>query len=96
MKLMLIIIHINFFSFHTFYLDSYAKDLFSKRIFGSKEIHLDGSHIDPNDLPHGKLRYIKAFNPSTRLVPKEEPRSYLWEYKLLRPIANIIDKSKTR
>ncbi|PKC64897.1 hypothetical protein RhiirA1_421060 [Rhizophagus irregularis] len=80
------------------HLDSYAKDLFSKPIFGMKEIHLDESHINPNDLPQGKLRYIKAFNPNTRLEPKEKPISLrnLRKFKILQPIANIIDKSKTR
>ncbi|CAB4479128.1 uncharacterized protein OCT59_027522 [Rhizophagus irregularis] len=79
------------------HLDSYAKDLFSKPIFGMKEIHLDESHINPNDLPQGKLRYIKAFNPNTRLEPKEKPISLrnLRKFKILQPIANIIDKSKT-
>jgi hypothetical protein len=81
-----------------FFLDSYAKDLFSKPIFGMKEIHLDESHINPNDLPQGKLRYIKAFNPNTRLEPKEELISLrsLRKFKILQPIANIIDKSKIR
>lgn len=77
-----------------FFLDTYAKDLFSKPVFGTKEIHLDESHINPEDLPRGKLRYIKAFNQSTELVPKNQQS--IRDHEALQPILNIIDKSKTR
>ncbi|GBC02578.1 hypothetical protein RclHR1_00470008 [Rhizophagus clarus] len=79
------------------HLDSYAKDLFSKPIFGTKEIHLDESHINPDDLPVGKLKYVKAFDPNTRLEPKGELMNLhsVRKFKILQPIANIIDKSKT-
>ena len=71
------------------------KDLFSKSIFGAKEIHLDESHINPKELPRGKIRFIRAFKPNTELVPKPKP-SQTRNIKSLQPVINIIDKSKTR
>ncbi|CAI2171670.1 19816_t:CDS:10 [Funneliformis geosporum] len=74
-------------------LDTYLKDLFSKPIFGTKEIHLDESHINAKDLPQGKIKFIKAFIPKTELMPKTEP-SRIRNIKELQPIMKIIDKSK--
>ncbi|RIA88913.1 hypothetical protein C1645_877051 [Glomus cerebriforme] len=74
------------------HLDTCTKDLFSKPIFGVKEIHLDETHINPKDLPHSKLEYIKAFYPNMKLVPKKEPHNII---KILLPITNLIDILKS-
>ncbi|CAG8587113.1 9879_t:CDS:2 [Diversispora eburnea] len=75
------------------HLDSYITELFCKPIFGAKEIHIDESYLSPNDLPKGKSKYIRAFEPSTELLSKPE-KSRMRKIKLLNPIFNIIDKSK--
>ncbi|RHZ78120.1 hypothetical protein Glove_167g89 [Diversispora epigaea] len=75
------------------HLDSYITELFCKPIFGAKEIHIDESYLSPNDLPKGKSKYIRAFEPSTELLRKPE-KSKMRKMKLFNPIFNIIDKSK--
>ncbi|CAG8752877.1 16453_t:CDS:2, partial [Funneliformis mosseae] len=68
-------------------------DLFSKPIFGTKEIHLDESHINAKDLPKGKSKFIRAFVPNTELTPTTEP-SRMRNTKKLQTVMKIIDKSK--
>ncbi|CAH1764504.1 7090_t:CDS:10, partial [Entrophospora sp. SA101] len=57
-------------------LDTYVKDLFCKPCFGAKDIHLDESSLNPDDIPKGKSKYIRAFSPNLELPCKNNSSIY--------------------